>query len=129
MRTNVASIAAHSVRTRGKREGEWIKNLRNNRLQMSQEAFARLLEVSVATVSRWEREAVTPDTYLDAKLRRLERVAEKLGESMPGERLAKWLQGPNPDLKGLPPVDLLGSEYGARKLDDMIEQLMHGVPA
>lgn len=108
---------------------EWIKRLRRESLELSQEAFARLLQVSVTTVSRWERGTAEPDTHLEARLRRLEHVASQLEQAMPGQRLAKWLEMPHPDLKGLPPIDLLGSDYGAQVLDDFIEQMFRGVPA
>ncbi len=106
---------------------ERIKRLRAERLELSQEKFARLLQVSVTTVSRWERGKAKPDAHLEARLRRIEHVAEQVEQAMPGWRLAKWLERPNRDLKGMPPIDLIGSDYGALALDEFIESMKQGV--
>jgi DNA-binding transcriptional regulator YiaG len=108
--------------------GEWIRSLRTKRMKLSQDAFARLLQVSVSTVSKWERGKAKPDAHLDARLRRIEHVARQAEQGLPGQRFAKWLEAPNRSLKGLAPIDLLGSDYGAQALDGFIEQMLHGVP-
>lgn len=56
-------------------DAKTIKQIRN-KLKLSQEDFAHELGVTLATVSRWERDASQPSPLALEKLEKLERKAE-----------------------------------------------------
>ncbi len=106
-------------------DANWILELRK-RFQLSQEGFARLLDVSTRTVARWEKGDGGPDLYMEKKLRGVDRVTRKLwGAGKPAD-IAAWLEKPDPDLRGYPPLDLLGSAYATEELIGRIEEWGQG---
>lgn len=121
MRATVLSKFPKSERI----DANWILTLRN-RLRLSQESFARLLDASTRTVARWERGEGRPDPYMEKKLLGVDRVTRKLEKVGESADIAAWLEKPNPDLRGYPPVDLLGSAYATEELIDRIEEWGQG---
>lgn len=107
---------------------KFVKNLRVDDLSLSQEEFAHLLGVSLRSISRWEQGIARPDSYLEEKLLRLQRVTKRLRTFMDTKNTVKWLQNPHPELRGVSPVDLLGSEYATEELVALIEQWVQGTP-
>lgn len=97
-----------------------------NRLQLSQEGFARLLDASTRTVARWEKDEGRPDPYMQKKLLGVDRVTRKLWKAGQPADIARWLEKPDPDLRGYPPVDLLGSAYATEELIGRIEEWGQG---
>lgn len=116
MRTTVLNKFSKTEEIDAKR----ILELRN-RLRLTQERFARLLEVTTRTVARWEKGEGQPDPLIEKKLIGVDQVARKLEKAGEPEEIAAWLQKPDPDLRGYPPVDLLGSSYATEELIGRIE--------
>ena len=74
-------------------------------LGVSQESFARILNVSSRTAHRWLKGARPRPR---AELNRLESIVSRLEETLPGpEAIRSYLNHPNPNLAGERPVDLL----------------------
>ena len=101
--------------------GKYIKELREKRLNLTQEKFAQFLGISLRTVSRWEQEESSPEPYLEEKLIRLRKIADKLVK-MKGKNITEWLQTPRREFHGQPPIDLIGSEFGYSELSHAIQE-------
>lgn len=95
-------------------------------LHLSQERFARLLDVSSRTVVRWEKGDGQPDPYMQKKLHRLEQVVNKVSKNGEPHVILKWLEKPDSDLRGYAPLDLLGSNYATEVLLERIEGWGYG---
>ncbi len=91
------------------------------RLHVSQEHFARLLDVSNRTVSRWEQPNGRPDTSSREILERLHGVVDLIGTSMEPPVLVRWLSTPKQELKDCTPIDLLRSHFGAISLTEFAQ--------
>ena len=74
------------------------------------------------------------------------RIRLSLGESERTERLARviaaaeyvwddrkdareWLNTPHPELDNLPPMQAAMTELGARRVEDLLDQILYGLPA
>jgi len=97
-------------------------------LQLSQEDYARLLDVTVRTVVRWEVGATEPNPATQEKLEYLFRLSKSLGKLIERKRIAQWLTTPNPEFLNQPPLDLVQSEYGRRVLEHEVERSEWGIP-
>lgn len=105
-----------------------IRELREKRLGLSQEAFAYLLSVSIGTVSRWERGEVQPDEETGRRLVRVRYIAAALSAVMDPRTLVEWLETPREEFDGNPPRDLLGSRYATAHLAHCIDRWSAGSP-
>lgn len=106
-------------------DAQEILSLRK-RLHLSQEAFARLLDASTRSVARWEKGDAHPEPYMQKKLLGIDRVVHTLQKAGDPEHIKAWLETPDPDLRGYPPVDLLGSAYATEELVGRIEEWGQG---
>jgi transcriptional regulator with XRE-family HTH domain len=97
-------------------------------LQLSQEDFARLLDVRVRTVVRWEVGAAEPNPATRERLEYLLRLSNKLAKVIDREYIAQWLTTPNPEFLNQPPLDLVQSQYGRRVLEQELERSEWGIP-
>jgi transcriptional regulator with XRE-family HTH domain len=97
-------------------------------LRLSQEDFARLLDVRVRTVARWEVGEAEPNPATREKLQYLVRLAKTLENVMDRGHIAQWLTTPNPEFLDQPPLDLVQSQYGRRVLETEIERAEWGIP-
>jgi len=89
-------------------------------LGVSQESFARILNVSSRTAHRWLKGARPRPR---AELNRLESIVSRLEETLPGtEAIRSYLNHPNPNLAGERPVDLL-----ARRDFDRVESDLRAI--
>jgi len=95
-------------------------------LKLSQERFARLLDVSNRTVARWEKGGGHQDPYMQKRLFRLEQVVRKIARNGEPREIVNWLEKPDVDLKGHSPLDLLGSAYATEELLDQIDEWGYG---
>lgn len=84
---------------------------------LSQEQLAHLLGTSWVSVSRWEREVARPSAHSKARLERLERLVERVGDALPRKEIPHFLQASHPLLRGYRPIDLLESDYA---FDDLL---------
>jgi len=97
-------------------------------LQLTQEDYARLLDVRVRTVVRWEVGATQPSPATREKLEYLLRLSKSLEKLIERKHIAQWLTTPNPEFLNQPPVDLVRSQYGRRVLEQEVERSEWGIP-
>lgn len=102
-----------------------VKQLRT-KTKLSQEALANLLGTSWASVSRWERRIAAPSPETEARLERLLELVNRIGGAIPSGELPRFLQTPQPALRGYRPVDLLESQYSFEDLLDFVESAKSG---
>src|SRR5688500_18639805 len=86
------------------------------KLQLSQEAFGRLADVTGRRVGRGESDEVVPEPALVRKLRGLEQVVRKLEKDGDPEAIVHWLGKPAKEFDGHPPIDLLASTWATKQL-------------
>lgn len=96
------------------------------RVNLSQEEMARLLGTSWVTISRWERKRAQPRSEARARLGRLQRLLERIGDSLHQDELLRFLLTPHPLLRGYKPVDLLQSDYSFEDLVNFVESAKSG---
>ncbi|MBI4542957.1 MAG: helix-turn-helix transcriptional regulator [Gemmatimonadetes bacterium] len=102
-----------------------VKKLRT-RAKLSQEDLANLLGASWASVSRWERSIAKPAPETRARLERLRTLLDRIGNALPVQDLPRFLQTPQPLLRGHRPVDLLQSGYAFEDLLAFVESAKSG---
>jgi len=125
----LVSPASPVDRTRGmSRTGKGRPHTLRRLLQLSQEDYARLLDVTVRTVVRWEVGATEPNPATKEKLEYLLRLSKSLGKLIERKHIAQWLKTPNPEFLNQPPLDLIRSEYGRRVLEQEVERSEWGIP-
>lgn len=123
------SPASPAGTTRGiARTGKGRPHTLRRFLQLTQEDYARLLDVRVRTVIRWEVGATEPNPATREKLEYLLRLSKSLGKLIERKRIAQWLTTPNPEFLDQPPLDLVQSQYGRRVLEDEVERSEWGIP-
>jgi len=88
-----------------------VKKLRN-KTHLSQEQLARILRTSWVSVSRWERHVARPSTNAETRIRRLSELLTRIGAALPPEEIPRFMETPQPLLRGYRPVELLESDYG-----------------
>src|SRR5258708_3713813 len=76
------------------------------RYGVSQSLLARLLDVSVRTISAAESDAAAPP-QLRRSLTQVNRLCEALGEAMQPTFVGHWMDQPNDMLAGLKPVEAI----------------------
>ena len=92
---------------------------------ISQQRFGDLLGVAWSTVARWEGGS-KPDSRMAAKIARLHRALDAVGELIvPEDRLLFFGQH-HPLLLKMRPIDLLDTEQGAAAVMRLIEGLESG---
>lgn len=113
-----------------------IRELRN-RLNLSHEQFARLLNTSVANVFRWEqglprarargpRTPVRPSPTMARKLGRLKAVVDRFGSDQDPKGVVAFLSRPHPELLGHRPIDALDSDLGYDMVVGIVEAAFSG---
>lgn len=102
-----------------------VKKLRT-RAKLSQESLANLLGTSWASVSRWERSVAKPGPDTQARLERLNQLVDRIGGAVTTEELPRFLQTPQPLLRGYRPADLLQSGYAFEDLLAFVESAKSG---
>ena len=100
--------------------GNEVRELRQ-RYALSQALSARLLDVSLRTVSGAESGAVVP-SQLRRNLTQVNRLCQALGEAMQPAFVGHWLDQPNELLGGLKPVEAI--ERGQL---DLVWQVVEGL--
>ncbi len=99
------------------------------RLNLTQEGFARLFGVSIRTVWRWEHGKASPDSASRERLVRLRTLIEQVGQVLPRPALVTWLTTPVPDLRNQAPIELISSGFGSLSVLDWVKAKMPSEPA
>ena len=97
-------------------------------LGIAQEDFARLLDVSVRSVARWEGKGGQPVAEVREKINFLLKLTILLDEMIERKDITDWLTTPNPAFLDQPPVDLIRSKYGRRVIEQEVKQAEWGIP-
>lgn len=93
------------------------------RYQLSQGLLARLLDVSLRTVSAAESRPAAP-AQLRRNIAQLARLCQALADAMDAAYIGRWLDEPNEMLAGLKPVEAI--ERGQL---DLVWQVVEGLRA
>jgi putative toxin-antitoxin system antitoxin component (TIGR02293 family) len=98
-------------------------------LAQTRAQFSSLMNVSERTLARYADDATR---HVDAaiaeralRLARIQALAEYVLEDATAGR--QWLATPQPGLRGRAPNDLIGSEFGAREVETLLNRIEHGV--
>ena len=86
---------------------------------LSQQRFSDLLRVSWSTVARWEGGG-RPDRQVTAKLARLSRALDALGDMLKPEHRLAFFEERHPLLLNLRPIDLLDTDEGAETVSSLL---------
>lgn len=113
------------------REGLPYKALEEvvDRFGLSRQQVSALLHLPERTLARRKRERrLHPDE--SDRLVRLARVATQAADTLGStERAAVWLRRSNRALGGDSPLSLLDTDLGARRVEQVLGRLEHGVPS
>lgn len=93
---------------------------------LSQEQLAQVLRTSWISVSRWERHIARPNPDVEARLRRLNELVDRIEEALPESEVSRFLQTPQPLLRGFRPIDLLGNDYSFQDLLAFVDSAKSG---
>lgn len=102
-----------------------VKALRQ-RTGLSQEHLAQVLGTSWITVSRWERRIAQPSSEVDARLKRLAELVDRIAKALPHAELPAFLHTPQPLLRGYRPADLLSNDYSFQDLLAFVDAAKSG---
>ncbi len=106
-----------------------IKTIRKQ-LHLSQEEMARLLGVTVTTLSRWANDRTRePDPSHRDRLNALLAVVEEANEAIKPKGIVWWFRAPHPYLSDLSPMDLLHSATGLAKVKTILGSMRWGLTA
>jgi len=97
-----------------------LRTLRK-RYALSQALLARLLEVSLRTISAAESQAIA-QAPLRRNLTQATRLCDALAEAMQAHFVPQWLDNPNEMLAGLKPIEAI-----ERGQADLVWQVVHGL--
>ncbi|MCI2429293.1 helix-turn-helix domain-containing protein [Candidatus Acetothermia bacterium] len=98
-------------------------------LGLSQEDFARLLGVSVRTISRWESGASLPHPLAMKELARWRKALEHLQEVFKPTAIPQWFHQPNKALGDKTPFDVACGPDGDVELLDLLGRIEWGIPS
>jgi DNA-binding transcriptional regulator YiaG len=96
-------------------------------LNLSQEDLARILNVSVRTIVRWEKEGDQPPSLEKERLEMIQEVVEIAGDIMDSENVPVWFSNPKESFSGLKPLDLLSTFRGIKKLQESLKTIRWGI--
>ena len=97
-------------------------------LGASNETVARLLGMSLRSFARLDRAKGVLDAVSSDRLHRVARVVWTAVDVLEGEGAAvRWLKAPQGALGGAVPLDLLGTDVGARAVEVLLGRMEHGV--
>lgn len=98
-----------------------------NLLVMPEEELGRNLGIAPATLHR-RKKSGRLETHESERIVRLARLFGLAMETLDTEEAAReWLKAQNPGTAGESPLAYADTEYGARKVENLLGQLDHGV--
>lgn len=127
MRKETVTVRSNALRAT-KRPKDRLVDVRALRAKttLSQEQLAQVLGTSWISVSRWERHIAQPSPDAEARLRRLNELVDRIEQALPESEVPKFLQTPQPLLRGYRPIDLLSNEYSFQDLLAFVESAKSG---
>ncbi len=109
---------------------EKIKEL-NASYALTIEDIADVLDVTSKTISRWTKQKKNSGLISPQKSDRLQILESilELGKIVLGseDELNHWLHSPVLSLDGKKPVDLIKTESGRRKVEEVLHQIEYGI--
>jgi transcriptional regulator with XRE-family HTH domain len=93
---------------------------------LSQEQLAQVLGTSWITVSRWERHIAQPSPEIDARLKRLAELVDRIAKALPHAELPAFLHTAQPLLRGYRPAELLSNDYSFQDLLAFVDAAKSG---
>lgn len=103
-----------------------IESIRST-LQLSQETFARVLQVSVRTIVRWEKEGDAPPALERERLELIHELIRVSEEIMEKSDIPAWFSRPKTTFSGRKPLDLLSTFRGIQEVRELLERTRWGV--
>ncbi len=107
-----------------------IKEL-NERYALTIGDIAAVLDVAPKTISRWTKTRKNSEVISEQKADSLEILESilSLGKEVLGseDELNHWLHSPVFALDGNKPVDLIKTESGRRRVEEVLHQIEHGI--
>lgn len=98
-------------------------------LGLTQEQLARLLGVSLRTISRWEAGESQPTPLAQKELRRWQQLLLEMEELFKPEAIARWFTAPNPVLGGKTPFEAACTPNGYEEIRELLSGLKWGIPS
>lgn len=117
-----AAIPRSQVRDLSPKE---IVELRRQ-LRLSQQQLADWLNVSLVSVSRWERNQGHPPAREARTLARLAELVNAAPNRLTPREMVRLFAEPHEDLYNDRPVDVLATEFGYRAVRQILERLLTG---
>jgi len=98
-------------------------------LQLSQHDITAVLGAAPRTLARRKRQRRLSPIESD-RLYRLARILKSAADTLGNvDKARAWLVRPNRALGGVPPLDLLDTEVGARQVEDALTRINYGMYA
>jgi transcriptional regulator with XRE-family HTH domain len=102
-----------------------VKSIRQE-LGLSQEHFARIMNTSTKSISRWENKMTKPAPLAEEMLDFWDEVVRVISGF--GDNPSEWIRRENPELGGKKPIDLAYTSEGRRKMIILLEKAANGIP-
>ncbi len=97
-------------------------------LGCSQETLAGIIGVGTRTVVRWEHNESYPHQLAIEKLRKIERLIQKLSEVFQPQQAIEWLNAPNQSLGARTPLkEIMHNGEGIEKIINLLGTIEWGI--
>lgn len=104
-----------------------VKQIRSS-LGCSQEILADIIGVGTRTVVRWEHNESYPHQLAIEKLRKIEKLIQKLSEVFEPQRAIEWLKTPNQSLGGrIPLKEIMYNGEGIEEIINLLGTIEWGI--
>jgi len=106
---------------------EEIKQIRAS-FGCSQEILADIIGVGTRTIARWEHNETHPHQLAIEKMRRVEKLIQKLLEAFERKEAIEWLNTPNQSLEGRTPLkEIVYNPEGIEKIINLLGTIEWGI--
>lgn len=104
-----------------------IKQIRGS-LGCSQETLAGIVGVGTRTIVRWEHNESCPHQLAIGKLRKIEKLIQKLSEVFESRQAIEWLNTPHQSLGGRTPLqESMHDDEGIEKVVNLLGTIEWGI--
>jgi len=105
-----------------------VKNLRKS-IKVSQEELANILNVSMQTVSRWERGVNKLSRLSKDRVEEIYNLRNAALRVMKKKEAERWITEPNDKLDGKTPLEYASNPKGRERIMDILRKIEWGIPA